>query len=210
MLSLVDQMSKMGGFAAISFIIILLFGIREGYNFVLQVLEIFNVYHKNEQKKADHDEMIKNLNSNVDNLTKRLEIIEDKVNSSDCKEKIPELENAMSEKDNQIQSIITDLNEIKLALKNADDERKRNAITNAKNTMYRLWFEARTNGYVTQASLENFLTTADTYLSHGGNSYYKKVIIPSYLDFPIKDVVDEHAMMETNSKVQDVKDKVGI
>lgn len=35
MLELVSQMSQFGGFASVAFIVILLFAIREGYNFVV-------------------------------------------------------------------------------------------------------------------------------------------------------------------------------
>lgn len=207
MLELVGQMSQFGGFASIIFIIILLFAIREGYNFVVQAQGVFNQYHTVKQEKTDQETLINNLNSTVASLSSKVKYLETRLEDDRFRERVPKLESAMEEKDEKIELIIKELGNVNKNLENAEKERRKNIIDSNRSAMYRLWLEAKSNGYVTQASLENFLNLADDYLNKGGNSYYKKVIIPGYLNFPIKTTDDDHSL-ETDMMLQSVKDKL--
>lgn len=207
MLELISQMSQFGGLASIAFIILLLFAVREGYNFVVQAQGVFNQYHTVKQEKTDQETLINNLNSTVALLSSRVKELETRLADDRFRERVPKLENAMIEKDTKIELIIQELSNVSKSLENAEKERRKNIVDTNRSAMYRLYLEAKTNGYVTHASLENFLNLADTYLNMGGNSYYKKVIIPNYLKLPVKSTDDDHSL-ENDMMLQSVKDKL--
>ena len=201
MLELIKQMESLGGLTVLFIFVVLLFAIKEGYNFSLQVKDIFNGYHKSEQKKTALEESVKNLQQ-------RISAMEKMIQDDDFRDRISRMEDLAIKKDHMIEIVMEDLTNINNTLKKADEDRKNTTLNNAKNTMYRLHMEAKNMGYVTQVSLENFLSLADTYLNLGGNSYYKNVIIPSYLEFPVKDIQDVKGMEHTNKFKQEVKDKL--
>lgn len=208
MVELLTQMSALGGFTSILLILGFIYAIKEGHNLLKQGIGIFNEYHQKEQKKTDQETLLVNLSSTVALLTSRIEELESQVRDDKFIERIPKLENAMIEKDNKIELILAELNSVNKSLRDAEKERRDNTLNTSRSAMYRLQLEAKTNNQVTQASLENFLNLADTYLNMGGNSYYKQVVIPSYLEFPVKDIEGTHSLPETNTKLRSVKEKL--
>lgn len=183
--------------SAIIIIILFLVALKQFYEFVTWVLGLMNIYHK----KQSHEEKIEDM---VNKIEKSVEKIDDHAKEQDKRldemkeiidkttKNIEKLSKTDAEHKQSIKDLSDSVSVIQTSLDDLKAENKEQVIASYSSTLYRLYMEATKVGYTDRAALETFSKLSEIYLRNGGNSVFKKKIIPQFMDLPIKEFDDSN------------------
>ncbi len=191
----------------LTFLIVLLAATRKTYDFCVWVLGLLNIYHKREDEKENVKESIEKINSTLIKIDERVEGLELKIKNDDYEQRIHQLEKADIRREKQLKTISENLETISSKLDETRESSREVDVAQLRSTLYRLWIEAKKNGYITHASLETFTDLSRLYLNRGGNSVFKSSILPAFVNMEIRDI-DPTTFDETTQQVQELKEQL--
>lgn len=198
-INLLNKMAELGFLPAMTMLVFVCVAIKTTYEFIIQVLGVLNIQHKNAEHKEDLEAQIEKLVGTVGAIDARFSKLEDKIKDDDLRGRVLSLEGANTKRTEQLNKLLEDIDNISKSLNNEIQESRKRTVASTRSTLYRLYIEACQNGYTTQASLETFNDLAKIYLDCHGNAIFKSKIIPEYFALPLKN--DDGTISSINMEV---------
>lgn len=202
-INLLNKMAELGFLPAMTMLVFVCVAIKAIYEFIIQVLGVLNIQHKNAEHKEDLEAQIEKLVGTVGAIDARFSKLEDKIKDDDLRGRVLSLEGANAKRTEQLNKLLEDIDSISKSLNNEIQESRKRTVASTRSTLYRLYLEACQNGYTTQASLETFNDLAKIYLDCHGNAVFKSKIIPEYFALPLKN--DDGTISTAHTEVNHVE-----
>ena len=167
MIAFLNTLAELGSLNALTFLILFFFAFREGYNFCIWFkTEVLDKYY---------------------NKTKKIE---------STQSEFKELKEMNQKEDKEIEYLKKQVQDLKEQSAHCSQNQIEYHLAIVRNTLYHIYNRCHKYGYIDQAEYESFESLKTFYLNNGGNSIFKRKIIPYIDSLTVKGIDFESDKME--------------